>query len=158
MRNAANNTTRYHGVPETPSSLRKSVPDLKLHEIQQKLELAMHCMVGSCEQANQDLLLRAAAFVRSAYQDVQEQRRWNLARGQAWKLDKRPDAQTATLLTKQEEDKLRLGRRPRDTRRPQQNTQPPHRTQFRSKSGKGKGKGGWKSSSSHGKKHTDDQE
>ena len=78
--------------PRNSAANRRSVPDNKLWEVQLKLEDAMHALAGSCKQANQDLVLRAAAFVRSAFQDVQEQRRWGITRGQAWKLEKRPDA------------------------------------------------------------------
>ena len=122
VRLAHQHLTRYTGVPES-----RSTPDNKLWEVQLKLEDAMHALVGSCEQANQDLVLKAAAFVRSAFQDVQEQRRWALARGQAWKLEKRPDATTATLLTKAEEDKIRQGRRPREPQR----QAPPQQASFR---------------------------
>ena len=98
---------RYNGVPTTPAARRRNVPDKKLWDIQNKLENAMHAFVASCEQGKQAHMMKAIAFIRSAFQDVHEQRRHNLAKSQAWQLDKRPDDTQPTLLTKDEENEIR---------------------------------------------------
>jgi hypothetical protein len=60
----------------------------------------------------------AAAWIRSAQQDIREQRRGLLAGRQAWKLDPRKDDDKPKLLTLEEEKRIKP-------------------------EGKGKGKGGW---------------
>jgi hypothetical protein len=148
--------TRYSGVPETPPPRRHKV-DNQLTTVQRKLEAAMHLMVHYFESKDKGALAASGAYLRSASEDVLQQRRTFMAGRQAWKLPRRADDNRPTLLTEDEEKKLKPDRQPRTEYRfrpPQQQvgassssrweprweSRPPFRTPSRGK-GKGKGKG-----------------
>ena len=78
----------YFGVPEAPGPRRNRV-DGQLFQAQVKVELGLHLMTHYLETVNKAALGGAAAWQRSASQDLQEQRRQFLAGREAWKLERR---------------------------------------------------------------------
>lgn len=108
---AGENQIKYQGVPVTPPARRHRM-DTNFMLLQQKMENAMHALVGSQETENRQQVAEAAAWVRSAWQDIHEHRRRMLAGRQSWKLEKRPDDTRTRLLTKEEEEKIAKGKRP----------------------------------------------
>ena len=106
---------RYAGVPETPAARRNRV-DTQLQTAQLKLENTLHLLCHNMETNNPAALGAAAAFARSAWQDLHEQRRSFLAGKQAWKLDPRPDDCRPRLLTIDEEKKIERQPRTSSTR------------------------------------------
>ena len=96
---------KYQGVPQAPHARRHRV-DLALWTIQRKLEHTMNLMVHSIETGNPKNLELSAAELRSAWEDVLQQRRGLLAGRQAPKLDKRPDDNRTRLLSAEEEKKV----------------------------------------------------
>lgn len=98
-------------MPETPPARRNRV-DSNLTMVQRKLEHAMNAMVHSQETNSREQLGQAAAWVRSAWEDILQQRRHLLAGKQSFKLDKRTDDTRTRLLNKEEEDKINKARRP----------------------------------------------
>ena len=96
----------YAKIPETPSS-RKHPIDQKLQIPQKKMEIAMHKLVLSLDTNDTREVQTAAAFIRSAWEDLQQQRRELVAGRNKNKLDRRPDDTKARLLTPEEEAKVR---------------------------------------------------
>jgi len=147
---------RYSGVPETPPPRRHRV-DNQLHTVQKKLEVSMHLLVHFLETNDKSALATSGAYLRSASEDVLQQRRQFMAGKQAWKLPRRADDNRPTLLTADEEKRIKPERQPRLEHRfrplPPQGGPPASssnrweskwepRPRFRSNSrGKGKGKG-----------------
>ena len=111
-------------IQETAAA-RKHWSNIKIHTPQRKLEAAMQHMVQSIEQQDPQFITTAAALVRSAWEDVNQIRREQIADKQRAKLDKRQDDVRPRLLTAEEENKIKQG-------------------QGKGK-GKGKGKGYWQS-------------
>jgi hypothetical protein len=122
----------------------------------------MHSLVAHLEGGDQKHLGLAAAWLRSAWQDLHEQRRGLIAGGKGRSLlDKRPDDVRPRLLTAQEEEKLSKARKPPAKAKniwgsdhgpnPPRPPPPPGgfrgrpRSRSQPRSGKGKGKGGGKS-------------
>jgi hypothetical protein len=116
-------TTRYTGVPEPPPPRRQNKIDTHLFTVESKLCTTLNILADFIENEDHTNIGLAAAFIRSAQQDIREQRRGLLAGRQAWKLDPRKDDEKTKLLTAEEEKRMK----------PQ---------------GKGKGKGGGQSTSS----------
>jgi hypothetical protein len=110
----------YSGVPETPATRRNKV-DNGLYQVQHKLEYAMHLLVKSVDGGDVASMIQATAWIRSGWEDIQQQRRGYLAGRQAWRLDKRTDDVKAKLLSKEEEAKIQPTRL---KARQQQSTQP----------------------------------
>jgi len=157
LKGAEQDARHFQGVPETPGPRRHKV-DYGLWQAQHKMEEAMHSVVAHLEGGDQKHLGLAAAWLRSAWQDLHEQRRALLA---GWKvrnlLDKRPDDVRARLLTAQEEENVSKSRKPPDKAKniwgsdpgPNPPRPPPPSGGFRGsprslsqpRSGKGKGKG-----------------
>ena len=100
--------TPYLGVPKTPPA-RKEPQDRALHGLQQKIEAVMQLLVETAETSGitDGPLIACAAVARSVWEDSNEIRRRNLARGQAFKLDTREDATTIRLLSDAEEKAIR---------------------------------------------------
>lgn len=96
----------YQGVPETPGPRRNKV-DSQLWSAQRKVELAMHLLTHYVEGGDMTTIGSTAAFMRSAWQDLHENRRHYLAGRQSWKLDPRVDDKKPKLLSVEEEKKLR---------------------------------------------------
>ena len=97
------NQRKYQGIPQTPPP-RKHGLDSHLTIVQNKLELAMQALVTSQEANAREPVAQAAAWVRSAWEDIQQQRRHILQR-QA--LDRWADNPTTTLLSQAEEKDVR---------------------------------------------------
>ena len=95
----------YQGVPEAPAARRNRV-DAQLYQAQAKIEVGLHLMTHFLETGNKGALGGAAAWQRSAWEDLQQQRRQFLAGREAWKLDRRKDDQAVKLLTEEEEKKI----------------------------------------------------
>ena len=125
----------YSGVPETPLPT-KAVTDKRQFDAQVKIEAAMHLMLRSLEDDDQDYVIQAFAWLRSSWEDQLQTRRRSFAGKQSWKLDPRSDDNKPRLVSLEEEKKLKQGK------------------------GKGKGKGqstppprqwnsGWQASSSN---------
>ena len=100
--------TPFHGVPKTPPA-RKEPQDRALQGLQHKIEAVMHLLVETAETSGitDGPLVACAAVARSVWEDTNEIRRRNLARGQAFKLDTREDATTIRLLSDAEEKAIR---------------------------------------------------
>ena len=97
----------YEGVPSTPPARHQNYRDRQLVAVQQKLESAMHLLVAAIEKPDHqvDFLHTVGAFVRSAFEDVQQQRRGAIAGARRNKLEPRPDDDSARLFSR-EEDKM----------------------------------------------------
>jgi hypothetical protein len=119
MKMQAQSVVVYSGVPETPAPRRNKV-DLSLYTVQHKLEVAMHLLTQSMDTSQVISMVQAAAWIRSGWEDLQQQRRSYMAGRQAWKLDQRSDDQKAKLLSPEEEKKIKVPSRPK--------TQPPARS------------------------------
>ena len=104
----------YEKVPETPLP-RKNRVDQNLFVAQRKLEQCMHRLVHYCESGDRKSMVEGAAFCKSAWEDLQQQRRGLLAGKQSFRLEPRADNTKARLLTKEGEAKL--FRTPRPTGR-----------------------------------------
>ena len=151
--------TQYQGVPQTPAARQHRV-DQKLFQTQKKLEMLMHCMVHEEEKRDHSEAEVIAALARSAWEDLQQQRRSLIAGRQMSKLDIREDDSRARLLSKEEEEKVAKGRAARaqqqfratpDWRNTSQTgfAKPYYnKWQPASKQGKGKGKGKGKGNNS----------
>ena len=115
----------------------------------------MNSLVSHLETGDRKALGVTAALVRSAWQDLHEQRRSLLAGGKGKNLlEKRPDDERTRLLTPQEEEKINKAHKPSAKAKkfwgrndgPQQPRPPQHpggfrgRTRSRSQN-RGKGKG-----------------
>jgi hypothetical protein len=100
--------TPYLGVPKTPPA-RKEPQDRALQGLQHKIEIVMHLLVETAETSGitDGPLVACAAVARSVWEDTNEIRRRNMARGQAFKLDTREDATTIRLLSDAEEKAIR---------------------------------------------------
>ena len=151
LRSAEKSQKKYMHVPQTPPP-RKHRLDTNLTIPQTKLEHAMHALVHNQETNEREAVATAAALVRSAWEDLQQQRRHILAGKQAFKLDKRTDDTRPRLLSKEEEQKINRGRKPfvprartfwGDTpaQSSTQGSQPPRAPSKPRGKGKGKGKG-----------------
>jgi hypothetical protein len=105
-------TSLYQGVPETPPPRRNRV-DFSLWQGQQKIEFALHNILHHLETGENTKIGIAAAWARSAWQDLHEQRRQLLAGGKGKTiLERRPDEQKPRLITPQEEEKINRAKRP----------------------------------------------
>jgi hypothetical protein len=99
LKDKKSETAVYQGVPETPPPRRNKI-DLSLWQGQQKIEYALHNIVHHLETGEKAKIGIAAAWARSAWQDLQEQRRQLLAGGRGRTLlERRPDEQKPRLLT-----------------------------------------------------------
>lgn len=141
----------YANIPLTPPP-RKNRIDTQLYTGQKKLEHAMHMITHHLETGDQEAIGIGAAWIRSAWEDMHQQRRTLMAGKQAFKLDPRADDTRPRLLTKEEEQKIQRQRRPKPRARPfwgeaqSSNFRPTEAPHYRSKTpttprGKGKGKG-----------------
>ena len=108
VRNFMKDVIPYTGVPRTPAP-RKDRQDRTLYGLQQKLETILHLMVETADNLGTAPapLLACAAIARSAWEDANEARRRNLARGQSYKLEPRQDATNIRLLSAAEEKAIR---------------------------------------------------
>ena len=95
--------TRFSGIPKTPAP-RRNQKDRTLHKVQRKLENAIHALTeNACNKDDSTMWeLNAAGLIRSAWQDLHEERRALLVK-QPWKLDDRPDKTDVRLLAPHEE-------------------------------------------------------
>ena len=141
LKTKASTVQLYSGVPETPPPRRNKV-DTQLYNAQKKVETAMHLLVNFMDSGDLAQIGTTSAFLRSAHQDLQEQRRNYLAGRQSWKLDPRSDDAKPKLLTSEEEKKIRT---PQEGRRPQQRSNQPFAPP---PTGWGKGESKWYQSSS----------
>ena len=141
----------YKHVPQTPAP-RKNRIDTNLHNPQRKLEHAMNMMVHQLETDDKEALGISAAWVRSAWEDLNQQRRFLLAGKQSFKLDHRANDTRPRLLTKEEEQKIARPR-PKPRARPfwgestssRSTYAPEQQTHYKPKTPntpRGKGKGG----------------
>ena len=97
----------YKGVPQ-PAPPRKNNIDKIYYSTQTQLADAMNLCVQCLENPqNLTCMQVAAAFVRSAYEDLHQSRRRLCAGRQSFKLERRPDAGENTLSTKDENKALR---------------------------------------------------
>jgi hypothetical protein len=134
----------YSGVPETPTARWSNKADSQLQMVQRKLEQSLNLLVLHSESDNPAAITACAAWMRSAWQDLQEQRRRMLAGRDSYKLDGRPDDVKPRLLSAEEEKKISRKPRPPWTRTTQPKESPPSwrgRSTSRGKGGKGKGGG-----------------
>ena len=92
----------YEGVPSTPMAKQQQFKDKQLAAVQQKLESTMHLMVNAVEhpEKQHEYLHTAAAFVRSAFEDIHQQRRSAIAGARRHKLEVRPDDDSARMFKK----------------------------------------------------------
>ena len=97
--------TRYTSIPSTPPPRRHKI-DRTMQTAQAKMEACMHAIVHHIETGEPKELGVAGAWARSAWEDLQQNRRNLMAGKQAFKLDPRPDDTRPKLLTKEEEQKI----------------------------------------------------
>ena len=83
--------------------------DQKLFQIQKKMEMMMHSMVHPQGKQDHSLAEMVGAFARSAWEDIQQQRRSPIARREKSKLDIREDDSGGQLLSKEEGEKVAKG-------------------------------------------------
>ena len=107
---ALNNTIEeipdYKGIIPTPPA--RPVPgDKALHDLQEKLRATMALFVEAEESSDRSAMYSAAAFLRSAHEDVRQLRRRAVAGKKAHQLDARVDADHNSLFSKSEEEKLK---------------------------------------------------
>ena len=150
----------YEGVPATPPARHQNYRDRQVAAVQQKLESAMHLLVTALEKPDHQVeyLHTVGAFVRSAFEDLQQQRRGAIAGARRHKLEPRPDDDSARLFSREEDKMLatqygkrkqgnKRNSRPQQQQQQQQNTQrtdsqKPQQRKWRSQSKSGeKGKG-----------------
>jgi hypothetical protein len=136
---------------------RKNKFDHGYYTPQKKIEASMHLMVHFLEHRQDSTLAEAAALQRSAWEDLQQNRRSLLAGKQSFKLQPRSDATRPKLLTEEEQKKIYQPKpKFRQFKGNQQwgkKSQDPPSTSsssftFSSSKGKGKGKGRSKSQQS----------
>ena len=146
----------YKHVPQTPPPRGKNRVDSALFNAQKKMEQAMHLLVHNIETGDRETLSLSAAWIRSSWEDIQQQRRHLLAGKQSFKLDPRVDDTRPKLLSKEEEQKIiRTTRKPKPRARSfwgeassstgrfqshEQQSSKPH-TPRKGKGKRGKGKG-----------------
>ena len=157
LREASQQVKLFSGVPETPPPRQNKI-DHNWYTVQHKMEMCMHLMAQFMDGNNRISLRAAAAWLRSAWQDAQEDRLQFMAGPQAWKLPPRPDDKKPRLFSAEEEKTLarpqaqgRSSMKPSyqwgqdsDNRqpRPRQRWVPADRSRSTSRpQGKGKGKG-----------------
>jgi hypothetical protein len=93
----------YTGVPQTPEA-RKNKADMELQTAQKKMETAMHGIIHFLERKQMSALNGATAYIRSAWEDLQQQRRKLLAGLEApYILEPRQDDVRPRLLSREEE-------------------------------------------------------
>ena len=142
----------YTKVPQTPPA-RKNRVDANLCNAQKKMECAMHMLVHHLETNDKEAIGVGAAFVRSAWEDLQQQRRFLMAGKQSFKLEHRADDTRPKLLSKEEEQKIGRGRNPKPRARSFwgeasssshafSSNEQQHRRRTPTPRAKGKGKGG----------------
>lgn len=105
MKTLAKQATKYQNIPLTPPQ-RQHRMDIALQQPQAKLELAMNALVHHVETDDKQALLHTAAWIRSAWEDLHQQRRHTLAGKLSYKLEKRTDDNRPKLLTAEEENKI----------------------------------------------------
>jgi biotin-(acetyl-CoA carboxylase) ligase len=105
LRSPQFDSPNFTHIPQTPAA-RKHWSDQKLYTPQKKLENAMQQLVKSLEQGDPQVITTAGALIRSAWEDLHQARRENLAGRQRAKLDKRADDIKPRLLTAEEETKI----------------------------------------------------
>lgn len=109
LKESKGNVLLYQGVPEAPQARRNRV-DQQLHSAQAKIELGFHLLTHYLESGNRAAIGAAAAWQRSAWEDLKQQRRSFLAGREAWKLTRRADDTANRLLTEEEEKKIGKGK------------------------------------------------
>jgi hypothetical protein len=93
----------YSGVPQTPEARRNKI-DKELPTAQKKMEIAMHGIILFLETKKNSALDGATAHIRSAWEDLQQQRRKLLAGVDAtYILVPREDDARPRLLSRDEE-------------------------------------------------------
>ena len=115
LRDSKSDVALYSGVPEAPGPRRNRI-DSQLYQPQAKMELGLHLMAHFFECGNKSALAASAAWQRSAWQDLQEQRRQFMAGREAWKLQRRQDDKSLKLLSEEEEKKI--GKQWKDKEKP----------------------------------------
>ena len=70
----------------------------------------MQQLVQSLEQGDPKVITEEGALIRSAWEDIHQMRRDNIAGKQRAKLDKRTGHIKPSLLTAEEETKINLGK------------------------------------------------
>ena len=99
----------YKKLPRTPAA-RADPKDKQLQRTQVKLELALNLIVQHLDFGSGSALAGSAAYLRSAYEDLQQDRRQLMAAGQRSKLNKREDNKQPRLLSEEEERKIQEGK------------------------------------------------
>ena len=148
---ALQESTKYEGVPPTPPP-RGNRLDKQIWTTQHKLEAAMNLMVAQLETNDAARMAMAGAMIRSAWEDLNENRRRLMAGRQTYTLDQRKDMDQTRLLSTEEAEKVRKARSAKATAPATQGKgnqaprqwKPDWNTQGQGnwrKSGKGQGKG-----------------
>ena len=150
---------RYQKIPQTPPPRAHRV-DKSLYMPQKKMEKAMHLLVQQVENTENGAdghkaMAQAACQIRSAWEDLNQNRRHLLAGRASNHLQKRSDDNRPRLLTTEEEEKIdkskkvmRPFQKPRASRfwgdatsSITNNWKNPRQRSFSQGKGKGKGKG-----------------
>jgi hypothetical protein len=113
LKNTERKTTMWKNVPRTPAPRRNAL-DQRLYQPQRKMEVVMNLLITALETKDPNDTHQAAAYARSAWQDLQENRRGLIAGRARHKLEKRPDDTRPKLLSKEEEKEVEKTKRWQD--------------------------------------------
>jgi hypothetical protein len=96
----------FSGIPTTPPP-RKNKKDGTMYTAQRKMENALQFLAHYLETGEKQSIGVGAAWCRSAWEDLQQQRRGVLSVTQGCKWETRHDDHRARLLTRDEEQRIR---------------------------------------------------
>lgn len=136
----------YEGVPEVPRQVQGE--DAALLHCQRKLAALMHSLIDGYESdLSHDIHnKKAMSLARSAFQDLLEIRRANVARYQRKALEQRPDAERVELFStkeKEEMEKMRARSRSRGAPQERARSSSPFRGRGGGRGNRGGGRGGF---------------
>ena len=116
---SADKVNEYEGVPVVPPPKTADPGDKALFMAQQKLHQAMCCLVEAADKGEAvggAASLAALGYIRSCFEDLQQERRGRIAKGKTPLLDPRPDMKPTSLFTAEELKKLKEANRGNQSR------------------------------------------
>ena len=111
LKKAEENITQYTSIPITVPPRANRI-DRGLFVAQKKMENTMHLITHHFETGDKTALAMAAAVSRSAWEDINQQRRALLVGKQVQVLDKRKDDERPRLLSEAEDQRMARASRP----------------------------------------------
>jgi len=111
LKKAEENIKQYTSIPVTVPPRANRI-DRSLFVAQKKMENTMHLITHHFETGDKTALAMAAAVSRSAWEDINQQRRALLVGKQVQVLDKRKDDERPRLLSEAEDQRMARTSRP----------------------------------------------